>query len=168
MRRTARTGLLAAMTLLAVLWIPVAGFTTVLVLLEEPWPLSLRHGPDTAAARTIFRQRFGFGPPAAVTNLYAREAFAGPGEHVTSIAFTYLDDGVIDAVVAKLSLLRVPDGDVRTLRAQPGPAWFPVEDVLRRLPEAYRQQELDHSDVFRHLWIDRANRRVYFQNVDTA
>lgn len=168
MRRGARTGLLAAMALLAVAWVPAAGLTTVLVLVEEPWPLSLRHGPDTAAARAIFRQRLGFEPPAAVTNLYAREVFAGPGEHVTSIAFAYLDDGVIDAVVAQASLVRVPDGDVGRLGAQQGPAWFPVEGVLRQLREAYRQKESDRPDVFRHLWVDRANRRVYFQEVDTA
>lgn len=168
MRLGARAGLLAAMALLAVAWVPAAGLTTVLVLVEEPWPLSLRHGPDTAAARAIFRQHLGFEPPAAVTKLYAREVFAGPGEHVTSIAFTYLDDGVIDAVVAQASLVRVPDGDVRRLRAQQGPAWFPVEGVLRQLREAYRQKESDRPDVFRHLWVDRANRRVYFQDVDTV
>lgn len=167
-RRNVRAGLLAAMALLAAAWVPVAGFTTVLVLLEEPWPLSLRQGPDTASAKAIFQQRLGFEPPPAMTNLYAREAFAGLGEHTTFIAFTYLDEGVIEAVVTKAALRRVPDGDVGTLRAQPGPAWFPVQDVLRRLPEAYRQNEPDHPDVFRHLWIDRANRRVYFQDVDTA
>jgi len=153
---------------LALSWVPIAGMMTVYALIAEPWPLSLRQGPDTTAAREGYRLAFGSEPPASVTGLYAHMQWEGPGEHVTFIAFDYTDDEVVRAIVDKFALRPVPAGEIPQLRAVAGPAWFPSAPTLQQCREAHRQARPDHPDVFVHLWVDRARRRVYFQDVDTG
>ncbi|MGE3540481.1 MAG: hypothetical protein AB7N91_23950 [Candidatus Tectimicrobiota bacterium] len=146
--------------------LPIGGGMALWIAVEEPWPLSLRHGPDTPYAREVFTQHMQFVPPASVTALYGRRAWAGFGEHITSITFRFTDEEVIRTMVTTLSLELVPPGEVQMLRALAGPGWWPAQAMLSRLPEAYRHKWGADPQVFRHLWIDRVQRRVYFQDVD--
>jgi len=91
-----------------------------------------------------------------------------PGEHITSIAFSYTDDAVVRGIVDKLALQAVPPGEIARLGAFPAPSWFPSTVTLQQLPEAYRQSRADNPQVFVHLSVDRARRKVYFQDVDVG
>ena len=166
--RPRRAYALLSAAFLALSWVPMAGMMMIHALVAEPWPLSLRQGPDTASAREAFRQAFGNEPPASVSMLYARMEWAGPGEHITSIAFSYTDDAVLRGIVDKLALRAVPPEEIAQLGAFPAPSWFPSSAMLKQLPEAYKQPRTDDPQVFVHLWVDRARRKVYFQDVDVG
>jgi hypothetical protein len=170
--RAARTYVIASKVGLTLAWIPVglyAAFVTMLwVALAEPWPLSLRQGPDTRHAREVFAARFGFPAPPSVRRLYARHEWAGFGEHVTSVTFEWTDEQVIRDIVSTLSLETVPQDGVTALHGWPGPPWWPTRGELSLADEAYRRPGKPDAQVFMHLWIDRKRRRAYFQDVDVG
>jgi hypothetical protein len=157
---------------LTLAWLPVGVYaafaTTLWVVLAEPWPLSLRQGPDTPHAREVFAARFGFPAPASVRRLYARREWACFGEHVTLVTFEWTDEQVIRDIVSTLSLETVPQDGVTALQAWPGPPWWPTRGELSLADEAYRRPGRPDSQVFMNLWIDRKRRRAFFQDVDVG
>jgi hypothetical protein len=169
--RTPRLYLTLSRVGLALAWLPAAVVSAFLggfaVAIEEPWPLSRRQGPDTEHARELFAATFGFSPSSAVVRLYGRNEWAGFGEHVISIAFEWTDEQVVGDIIARLMLEPVPEAEVKALRVFPGPAWWPPSEELSRLREAYRNPQ-GSEQMFTHVWIDRARRRMYFQDVDVA
>ncbi|MFQ5506475.1 MAG: hypothetical protein ACE5F1_17025 [Planctomycetota bacterium] len=152
---------------LALSWLPAAALAGILILLTEPWPLSLRQGPDTSSARELFAYEFGMRPPVSVVELYGRRKWGGLGEHMNCVAFRFTDEAVIEDIVRHRSLIAVPADEISTLQSLPGPSWWPAKETLSRMPEAYRHPS-SISQWFRHLWIDRAQGKVYFQDVDGA
>ena len=148
-------------------WLPVAALTALVISVEEPWPISLRHGPDTGYAAEVFETTFGRPADQAVTELYGRTEWAGFGEHITSVKFRYTDEAVLTEIVESLSLERVPPGQP-DVDAWPGPPWWPPQQVLAHAHVVYRSSFPETSQVFRRLWIDEARRLAYFQDVDVG
>ena len=55
-------------------WAGSAAVIVLAVAVFQPWPFSLREGPDTEWTRGGFEQTFGFAPPASVEELYCAAA----------------------------------------------------------------------------------------------
>ena len=155
----ARVALSLACSALAFVTIWAAILGAFYVALIEPWPLSLRQGPDTDYARACFERYFGEAPPPDVRDVHCREEWGFGGDSIESIRFGYADADVVERVAAHLRLVRSPDADVRGLRYIRGPAWWPNEAALLALPVFYRFE----SDPRESLWVDPDGRVAYWQ-----
>lgn len=126
----------------------------------EPWPLSLRQGPDTDFARRGFERQLGLAPPATVTDLYYRNEWGFGGDSIHSFRFRFEDPSVVRAIVAGQGLSEAETEDRAEARYLAGPPWWPEREELNRLPRVYSRRG---SDTF---WIDEANGRAYFQRAN--
>ena len=61
-----------ARALLLVAWLFSCLPVVLIISLTQPWPLSLRHGPDTSYAREGFAKHAGFSAPSSVSQIYYR------------------------------------------------------------------------------------------------
>lgn len=155
--RWVRAYILVSITFLALSWLPAAGMTTLLVWLEEPWPLSLQQGPDTSRARVVFQRNFGVEP--SVSNVYARV----DGSGTMYIAFSFEDEATVERIVERWSLRRVPPTEgAEVLLA--GPSWFPPADALAQMPEKYVNDPA-RGTMATLMWVDRIRRRVFYMDL---
>ncbi len=155
----------AAVAALVIAWLPVGAFATLWVAVTEPWPLSLRQGPDTASARETFERNLGFAPPPSVTQLFARLEWGGPGEHLLYVSFHFEDDAVLEQIVTHLRLER--DDEAPAAPDFSGPAWWPPMDSLDQIAEIYRWPN-GQPQRFVRLWVDRSASRAYLHDVDVS
>ena len=82
---SARAYVFGSRVFLALVWVAASAVTGLLVWMEEPRPLSLRQGPDTSLARSVFQDNFGVEP--SISNVYARVDWMG----TTHLAFSFED-----------------------------------------------------------------------------
>jgi hypothetical protein len=157
-----------SLAFLGLAWLPMALLAAFLVALAEPWPLSLRHGPDTTSARVVFEREIGFAPPGSVSDLYGRRAWAGFGEHLVWIAFRCDDPAVVADLSGRLRLAPVATEEIPSLAVFDGPRWWPARPALQAMGTAYRQATGGSSQVFTHVWHDTSNGRVYVHIVDVG
>jgi hypothetical protein len=150
--------LLALLASLAVAVILVAGL--IWAVLTEPWPISRHQGPDTDYAKTLYRVLLNTPPPAGVQGLYAREEWGFGGDSIYSLRFRFEDPAIVAGIVATPRWERVRIEDLSRLRYLAAPQWWPSEAKLRGLTEAYQNRNVEV------LWVDRANRQVYFQRAN--
>lgn len=156
---------LARRLLLGVAWLPLLAGAALWTLLTEPWPLSLRHGPDTDAAREAFADALGYAAPPGLHDLYARRAWGGPGEEIVYVAFRFDDPAVLDELARRLGLARVEPAEVPGLDAFDGPSWWPSRSELAGRPEGWRRTG-STPQAFVHLWVDRVEGRAWLQDAD--
>jgi hypothetical protein len=132
-------------------------FGAALAALFEPWPLSLRQGPDTEYARACFERQLRRPPPPGFVDLYCRQEWGFGGDSVHSIRFTYPEDLAAAAVARHLGMDRVGEPDRSTLRYLRGPPWWPSRAELSGLPRVYRR------GPYAVLWMDPVSRTGYYQ-----
>lgn len=114
-RRRAFAGAATAMVCVGWLVVALPGlfWSALYVAAVEPWPLSLRQGPDTETARQSFRDHFGFDAGGSVTEIYAYSF--NLRDSSTYLRFRVRDASVIDRVVRAKDLSVLPD----TMRRDP-------------------------------------------------
>jgi len=126
--------------------------------LLEPWPLSLRQGPDTDFAHTCFKRHLWVSEhPSSVFGIYCRDEWGFGGDSIRSIHFSFSDRLQVLQIPRLKELKRVDDPNRRAFRYTRGPAWWPSEARLRALPEAYELQGREY------LWLDSVAQVAYFQ-----
>lgn len=135
-------------------------FLVVYVALVEPWPFSLRQGPDTDYAREVVHRYFGTTPPEGIQRLYAWDSWAGPGESILYLKFRFDDEKVLHRFLTPDSfwrLERLSDKEMARLTTFRGPSWWPPDAELRRFPRAYRRGNAV-------VWVDPSGRLAYLQD----
>jgi hypothetical protein len=134
-------------------------YALLMVALAEPWPISLRHGPDTPYARSVVERHFYGADLAGIRKIYAWDSWAGPGESILYVRFEY------DSLEAALRFLGtqhtaplrlVPEEQVASLPIFDGPAWWPVRDSLVARREVFRSGAA-------LVWVDSLRRIVHLQ-----
>jgi hypothetical protein len=142
--------------LLGIGFVLIGAFYAALV---EPWPLSLRQGPDTDYARSCFERHLEKVPSPTVVRVYCREAWGPHGDTVYSIRFSFEDHSQVERLAQLQDMYQVEDPDRRGYAYYRGPSWWPTEAEWFALPEAYAYRQYDEE----HLWVDPAARIAYFQ-----
>jgi hypothetical protein len=171
---------LASYVFLTVAWLVTLTPAVVVIGLWQPWPLSLKQGPDTQTARAGFENVLGFAAPATVSAVYYRKV-AIMGEATHHIRFTFDDTAVVEEIVGRFDLLRVPPEDrsralVGFVRVHSAPAsWWPAERVngadtvyVDRHTWAFARgdpQGTRFIPVSRILWLDEAARTVFYREM---
>ena len=84
-------------------WIGAMLLLTLVVWMFEYWPVSLKHGPDTHAARAGFESHFGFTPPDSVDKLYFRKFLFWQTDE-THAKFHYRDREVVDRILERFEM----------------------------------------------------------------
>lgn len=75
-----------------------------IIAIAQPWPLSLRQGPDTDYARQGFERFVGFAPPSSVTDIYYRSEFYPSQDIDGKLRFTCRDSTVVTQIIQQLQL----------------------------------------------------------------
>lgn len=123
--------------------------------LFEPWPLSLRQGPDTDYALGCLRKHLDV-TEAAVASVYCREEWGFGGDTVYSIRFGFADADQISRIVDKRQLVpfALKDGRPRYISA---PRWWPSERELAQLDLPFTRGGTEY------LWVDPKSRTAFYQ-----
>lgn len=138
------------------------------VSLTEPWPVSLRHGPDTDYAREQFGRYVGPQELAAVAELYAWRQWAGPGEHVFFACFVPRDTAVKQRIVSRFSLARVEATERAKLSVwEEGPHWWPHREALHGATPMYRDPGRN-PQAYTVFWPRVGDGRACLLEVDIA
>jgi hypothetical protein len=124
--------------------------------LFEPWPFSLRQGPDTAFSRACFADLAGGTPPEDVTGIYCRREWGFGGDDILSIRFAYRRAETIEAIVTTFQ--RVPASGRDEVRYLSGPGWWPAKDMLQA-GEVYQRRRA-------FLWVDVKAMEAYYQHAN--
>jgi hypothetical protein len=143
---------LGSRVLLALSWVAASAVTAGLVWMEEPWPLSLRQGPDTSLARGVFQRNFGVEP--SISNVYARVDWTG----TMYLAFSFEDAALIQRIVERQSLRPARSTDTAEVVVA-RLSWFPSAAALSQIPERYVN---DSSRGRISMWVDRVRHRVFY------
>jgi hypothetical protein len=126
------------------------------------WPASMRHGPDTEEARSVYSRYFPGIPLDRVDSLYAWDSWSGPGETILYMKFVLI--GHAD-LLPFLDRMRVTPADTlqgETRRHIPyfsGPRWWPDIHDLEQYPQVFQRNQ--HA-----LWYDPRRRTVCYQWAD--
>lgn len=145
-------------TVLTTMWLGHLG--AAYVFLVEPWPLSVRQGPDTGYARAGFERYLAVAPPADVSGITYRDEWGFGGDSIHSLRFRFTERSTIAGIVERLRLGRVPDHERAALRYLGEPGWWPPEERLDGLDEAYRRSGVDF------LWVDGETGEAFFQHAN--
>ena len=89
-----------------VLAVPAVFWGALFVAAREPWPLSLRQGPDTDHAKQGFERLFGFAPDDSQSPLYFNSFNVRDASYFTT--FRYDDPDVIARITASRDLVSAP------------------------------------------------------------
>jgi hypothetical protein len=140
---------------LTLAWLPSALVALLLVTVVQPWPLSLRQGPDTGYAREGFARHLRFEPPPSVKDLMYRGE--GLRDATYWITFACDDPAVVERIAQELSLEPVAGpirdlGDPYTRR----PIWW-GRDAGAEPDRAWERGEV------RYLWYDSARGRAFYE-----
>jgi hypothetical protein len=154
--RATRVYLGASRALLALVWlascIPIASF----VMIIQPWPLSIRHGPDTQYSRQGFVTLVGFAPPPSVTDIYYR-ADEGFRDSSYRLRFRTSDSAVVTQVVTRLQLIET--NNVQGLLSG-SPKWWLERTQRKNLLLYAREQSGKH---YWYLWYDPVTGMVWYE-----
>lgn len=133
--------------------VPVAFF----VMITQPWPLALRHGPDTRYAKAGFERLIGFAPPSSVSEIYYR-ADGGFLDSEYRLRFRCNDSSVVTQMVARLQLQETNKPTTRLLSQSP--RWWAERMQRRRLLQYAREQP---GKYYWYLWYDPVTGIVWYE-----
>lgn len=134
-------------------WVLLVG--AFLFFLFEPWPLSLRQGPDTDYAFDCLREHLNLTAEAA-TSVYCRKEWGFGGDTVYSIRFRFAEANQFDRILDERQMVRfsVKDGKPRYIS---GPGWWPSETEMRKLELPFTRGGTEY------LWIDFKSSTAFYQ-----
>jgi hypothetical protein len=147
--------------LLVPAWLVSAAPVAFFALLIEPWPLSLRQGPDTEFARGCLARHFG-GEALPVSGVYCR-VDSGWGDRSTFLRFAFSDPFLPSRLVARRQLVSPAEGTTG-LRGYigGGPGWWDGARI-GELTEIYVRRQGGVLTLI--LWVDRASATVYYRDL---
>ncbi len=141
----------------------------------EPWPISLRQGPDTDHARAGFERALGFPPLASITPIYYRSVGFQGG--TSFLRFDFVDPELIDQITVKFDLIEVPEEALsgsrhRGIRARDSFAsWWIAEEINatdliyvdRDTYDSISGNSIRSRRTQRIIWIDSSKGRAYYK-----
>ena len=158
---------------------PALFWGALLLSATEPWPLSLRQGPDTAHARQGYERLFGFAPDASLSSLYFYSFNVRDASYY--VRFRFDDAAVIDEIVQARDLVEAPDSARRDTRfdlraSSDHLSWWPPETINaaeslfvdRRTGEKIAGAIPWNSPIgfSRLLWVDERNGLAFYREIE--
>ena len=133
--------------------VPIAFWTMII----QPWPFTLRHGPDTDYARKGFERIIGFDPPASISNIYYRadDGFLDSGYR---LRFRCNDGAVVTQVLTRLELQQTNNPTMGTLSMSP--KWWSERMQHKELLQYARIQP---GKYYWYLWYDPDTGTVWYE-----
>jgi hypothetical protein len=131
--------------------VPIAFWTMIV----QPWPLTLRHGPDTNYSRDGFVRLTGIPPPPSVSGIYFR-ADEGWLDSGYRLRFNCTDAAVVTQMVERLHLQET-NGPILV---QKHPSWWADKDNRNGLRTYYREKP--HA-YYWYLWYDPTSGTVWYE-----
>ncbi len=159
--------------------LPALFWGAVMLRAWEPWPLSLRQGPDTESAREGFTQLFGAPEAGSVSDVYFYSFTLRDVSY--NLRFRFADPVAIEQIVRARDLVEAPAWARRDtrfdLRAWNGHlSWWPPEEINaagrifvdRRTGEKIagtlpRESAMSFSRV---LWVDEARGLAFYREIE--
>jgi len=145
---------------LTISWLPSFIPIVFFMAIFEPWPLSLRQGPDTAFAQHRFEKVFTFTPLPSITELYCQESWEFGDGNFYRFKFRFTDDAVVQKIIDTLRLEPVLESETNASWMTEGspPSWWPKPGPLK-YQGAYRAGKSKAG-----LWVDRESRIAYYRS----
>jgi len=138
-------------------WIGAVLLFALVVWVFEYWPVSLKHGPDTQAARGGFESHFGFEPPESVDRVYFRKFLFWQTDE-THAKFHYRDRAVVDRVLEKYDMeLRSEVQSYEMIRLQFPGRWLDDEREDSFVFDEYYRAPFGHV-----TWVDTERQVFYY------
>ena len=155
--RTTRLYFGASRILFALVWLASCAPIAFYVAIIQPWPLTLRHGPDTDYARRGFESLVGFAPPPSISNIYYRvdEGFRDSGYR---LRFRCNDGAVVTQVLTRLQLQPTNNPTMGLLSRSP--KWWSEKTQRKELLQFAREQP---GKYYWYLWYDPATGTVWYE-----
>ena len=146
-------------------WVTSAVVMALAVAVFQPWPFSLREGPDTEWSRSGFEATFGFPAPDSVTELYYRKFSFWQSEEVY-VKFQFREPAVVDEIMESL---RMEASDrprnYAVIRDHFQDRWLTEnKSTSEKITECYESPWVSGGRQF--VWIDRPARLFYYRAVD--
>ena len=113
-------------------WAGSAAIIVIALAAFQPWPFSLREGPDTESAWEGFEQTFGFAAPASVEKLYCRRVSFWQSKEVYA-KLTYSNSAITEQILNKL---RMEQGEPRG-----------YQEIHRHFPSWWLRGTPEHDDA---------------------
>ena len=173
--RTTRLYFRTSYALLVLGWISVLPTAAIFLALTEPWPISLRHGPDTDNAKSGFKLLLGSAPPDSVNSIYFRSI--GFVDSSSFLRFDFSDPEIIEKMVDRFDLKMAPEDATRppkhySIRARKDvTSWWPADEV--NATDLVYVDQVTYDDLIgkRHggwgvkrvLSINTSRKRAYFE-----
>ena len=145
-------------------WAGSAAVIVIALAAFQPWPLSLREGPDTAWAPEGFEQTFGFAAPASAEKLYCRRVSFWQSKEVY-VKFTCSTPEVAEQILNKLQMEPGEPRGYQDIRLH-FPSWW-----LSAIPQ-HDDATLEHhqrpppAGAGEAVWIDRESKTLYCMYLD--
>ncbi len=146
-------------------WVISAVVIALAVAVFQPWPFSLREGPDTERSRSGFEATFGFAAPESVTELYYRK-FSFRQSQEVYVKFQFREPAVVDEIMESL---RMEESDrpqtYAVIRDHFRDRWLTEnKSTSEKITECYEAPWVSGGRHF--VWIDRPARLFYYRAVD--
>jgi len=128
---------------------------------EEPWPVSMRQGPDTHFAETKLQKHFSYINLSSISDVYYRDLNVKKDNDI-KIRFHCDDVKIIDKIVDEMELVKNHSMVDRLYSVDNKLMWWPKEnDVDEKNIDCYFNESEAHSEAI-YLWCDRSNKDVYY------
>ena len=146
-------------------WVTSAVVMTLAVAVFQPWPFSLREGPDTEWSRSGFEATFGFPAPESVTKLYCRK-FSFRQSQDVHIKFRFRDPAVVDEIMQSLRMGESDRPQTYTVIQRHFRSRWLTENkpASEQITECYEAPWVSGERHF--VWIDRPARLFYYAAMD--
>lgn len=146
----------ASRALFALVWLASCAPIALFVMIIQPWPLTIRHGPDTQYSREGFVKLVGFAPPPPVTEIYYRadEGFRDSGYR---LRFRTSDNSVLKQVVTRLQLTETNHIHGLLLAS---PKWWSERTQRKGLLLYAREQP---GKYYWYLWYDPGTGTIWYE-----
>lgn len=148
--------LIVSRIILGTAWIYSGLIVSVWVLMTQPWPFTLREGPDTNYARKGFEQHLEFVSPTSVSQIYyhADEGFTDQGY---LLRFTYNDPATVTQAIQHLQLHKTNNPESWILNN--APKWWTEKSQYDGLACFTGER----TNRYYFLWYDSKSRTVWYE-----
>ena len=126
--------------------------------ITQPWPLTLRHGPDTGYAREGFTTHAGFAPPSSVSRIYYR-IDSGWLDVCYRLRFKVSDPAVVQRIVRHRKLAESEEQKMG-LPFSRAPKWWKEKRGKRELKCYFRENP---GGYYWYLWYEPESGTVWYE-----
>jgi len=155
--RTTRVYFGVSRVLFALVWLASCVPVAIFVAIAQPWPLSLRHGPDTDYARQGFEKLIGMPPPVSVSAIYYR-ADEGWLDSGYRLRFTCHDPSVVTQIAQRLQLQE--SGESKAGLGSRDARWWSEKRQIKTLKCFARESP---GAYYWYLWYDSRSGIVWYE-----